>query len=104
MNPAAASAADSTPDSVMDSVHSVNRIHDTTGSSAAGRQSSGERTVPYHCPFCAEENLRPHLAAPGAWHCRSCLRIFSVRFLGLDDVAELSSVRPTPSADSTGGT
>ena len=42
-----------------------------------------ERAVPYHCPFCAEEDLRPHEAARGAWHCRSCLRVFSVRFHGL---------------------
>jgi len=44
-----------------------------------------ERAVPYHCPFCAEEDLRPHGTTPGAWHCRSCLRVFSVRFLGLAD-------------------
>ena len=104
MNAAAASAPGPTADSVMDSVHSVNRIHDAAGPRTAGHESSGERTVPYHCPFCAEEDLRPHLAAPGAWHCRSCLRVFSVRFFGLDGVAELSAVRPTPSADSTGGT
>jgi hypothetical protein len=48
------------------------------------RAGGGEgRAVPYHCPFCAEEDLRPHPGGQGAWHCRSCLRVFAVRFLGL---------------------
>ncbi len=46
--------------------------------------ATGERAVPYHCPYCADEDLRPLGAQPGAWHCRSCLRAFSVRFLGLE--------------------
>jgi hypothetical protein len=45
----------------------------------------GERAVPYHCPFCAEEDLRPYGSTHGQWHCRTCLRAFSVRFLGLCD-------------------
>ncbi len=61
----------------------------TTGPEA----TSGERAVPYHCPFCAEEDLRPHESAHGAWHCRSCLRLFSVRFLGL---AALPASDPIP--------
>jgi ribosomal protein L37AE/L43A len=40
-----------------------------------------QRAVPYHCPFCAEEDLRP--LEGGRWHCRSCLRAFSVTFHGL---------------------
>jgi ribosomal protein L37AE/L43A len=50
---------------------------------------SAPRAVPYCCPFCAEEDLRPvptgaipGLAA-GGWHCRSCLRIFSLSFYGV---------------------
>ena len=42
-----------------------------------------ERAVPYHCPYCADENLHPDAESPGAWHCGSCLRTFSVRFLGI---------------------
>lgn len=53
---------------------------DGIGTNAVG---GGERAVPYHCPFCAEEDLRPHGTTHGAWHCRTCLRVFSVRFLGL---------------------
>ena len=28
--------------------------------------------VIYHCPFCAEENLRPVEEPRGAWHCIAC--------------------------------
>ena len=51
--------------------------------------SATERAVPYSCPFCAEEDLRPleSGAVPGltrgGWHCRSCLRVFSINFHGV---------------------
>ena len=67
------------PVRVVDSGNSVGQI-DYADTAAA---PAGERAVPYHCPFCAEEDLRPLGDRPGAWHCRSCLRAFSVRFLGL---------------------
>lgn len=35
-------------------------------------------TVIFHCPFCAEENLRPVEVPRGAWHCLACARVFSV--------------------------
>jgi hypothetical protein len=56
----------------------------TSDDTRASTDSSGQRAVPYHCPFCAEEDLRPHGTTHGAWHCRACLRVFSVRFLGLE--------------------
>ncbi|WGT47763.1 hypothetical protein [Tessaracoccus lacteus] len=34
--------------------------------------------VIYHCPFCAEEDLRPVEEPRGAWHCVACARVFSV--------------------------
>lgn len=37
----------------------------------------------YHCPFCGEEDIRPHSATTGEWECRSCLRAFTVTLLGL---------------------
>jgi ribosomal protein L37AE/L43A len=46
-----------------------------------------ERAVPFHCPYCGDEDLRPSEAGHGAWECRSCLRAFSLKLLGL--------VRPT---------
>jgi ribosomal protein L37AE/L43A len=41
------------------------------------------RTPVLHCPYCGEEDLRPSDAAPGAWECRSCTRVFTVTFVGL---------------------
>jgi ribosomal protein L37AE/L43A len=48
--------------------------------SAAG-PSNQERQAVMHCPYCAEETLFPREG--GGWECRSCLRAFSVTFLGL---------------------
>ncbi|MGH8792772.1 MAG: hypothetical protein ACRDXX_09010 [Stackebrandtia sp.] len=42
---------------------------------------STSRAVPYYCPFCGDEDLRPHEA--GGWHCRSCTRVFTVKLSGL---------------------
>ncbi len=46
-----------------------------------------ERVSPFHCPYCGEEDLRPHETEDGsphgAWECRACMRAFSVKFLGL---------------------
>jgi transposase-like protein len=41
------------------------------------------RAVPFHCPYCGEQDLRPNEAGHGAWECHACLRAFSVRMLGL---------------------
>ena len=50
--------------------------------------------VPYVCPFCGEEDLRP--AAEGRWHCHSCLRVFALTFHGLaaPGTTIVPSVRP----------
>jgi len=42
--------------------------------------SAGRQPIAY-CPYCSEETLFPREA--GGWECRSCLRAFSVSFLGL---------------------
>jgi transposase-like protein len=44
---------------------------------------SSERATPFHCPYCGDENLWPHEGAHGSWECRSCLRAFSLKMLGL---------------------
>ncbi|MGH1562818.1 hypothetical protein [Mumia sp. DW29H23] len=41
------------------------------------------RAVPFHCPYCGDEDLRPHGTQHGAWECRACLRAFSISFIGL---------------------
>jgi hypothetical protein len=72
--------------------------------SAAGTAPTVQRAVPYHCPFCAEEDLRPlesgavlssgtQVQRP-AWHCRSCLRAFSLTFHGLHSPAA-ADLQPT---------
>ena len=45
-----------------------------------------ERAVPFHCPYCGDENLWPHESETGSghgeWECRSCLRAFKVTMIG----------------------
>ncbi|MEV0713968.1 hypothetical protein [Asanoa sp. NPDC050611] len=53
--------------------------------------SSENRAAPMYCPYCAEEDLRPHEEAHGAWECRGCQRVFSVKFLGLRAAGLLST-------------
>ena len=50
--------------------------------SAAGAGAGGH-TVLMYCPYCGDEDLFPHGETHGAWECRSCLRAFSVKFVGL---------------------
>jgi len=57
-----------------------------------------ERMVPFHCPYCAEEDLRPSEAGHGAWECHACLRAFSVRFLGLVRRHPPTDALPAPDA------
>jgi hypothetical protein len=71
-----------------------------TGSPTGVFSWGEQRQPPFYCPYCAEEDLVPQPeeaiadnadnadSAPGrsrhgAWVCRSCLRIFAVRFLGI---------------------
>ena len=42
-----------------------------------------ERAVPFHCPYCGDEDLRPHGVKHGDWECRSCQRAFSLTFIGI---------------------
>ena len=44
---------------------------------------SDTRAAPLYCPYCGDEDLRPNEASHGAWECRSCIRVFSVKFIGL---------------------
>lgn len=58
-----------------------------------------ERAVPFHCPYCGDEDLWPHevtdsSAGHGAWECRACRRAFTVRMLGM---------LPVPSGARTSG-
>lgn len=57
----------------------------STAGTARTTGTGGQRAVPYFCPYCADEDLRPHGDTAGAWHCRCCLRTFRMAFLGLED-------------------
>lgn len=39
---------------------------------------SGERQVPFFCPYCGDEDLRPAGADAGLWRCTSCTRGFEL--------------------------
>jgi transposase-like protein len=53
-----------------------------------------ERAFPVHCPYCGDEDLRPHEGDEhGAWECRSCLRAFRLKMLGI--IAPPQTVQPT---------
>jgi transposase-like protein len=43
----------------------------------------GQRAVPYYCPFCGEQDLRPEPEPRAAWLCSGCRRVFVVDFVGL---------------------
>ena len=57
--------------------------------------TDSERISPHYCPYCGDEDLRPHVEPHGlepnagavesraAWECRSCTRVFTVKFVGL---------------------
>jgi transposase-like protein len=44
----------------------------------------GERAVPFYCPYCGDEDLRPQEEPHAAWLCGGCRRVFTVKFVGLN--------------------
>ena len=52
-----------------------------TSTGPGGTAGASSRQAIAYCPYCSEETLFPLEA--GGWECRSCLRAFSVTFLGL---------------------
>ncbi len=55
---------------------------------------SGERQVPFYCPYCGEETLRPSGAEAGQWECSACARGFSLKFVAV--------IRPRPNEPAAG--
>jgi len=45
--------------------------------------SEPERQVPFFCPYCGDEALRPAGPDEGEWTCESCARSFSLKFTGV---------------------
>lgn len=42
-----------------------------------------ERAAPFHCPYCADEDLRPFGESHGQWRCGACQRVFALKYLGI---------------------
>jgi len=57
-----------------------------TATSSAGDSDvgAGERATPFYCPYCGDEDLRPHGDKGGSWHCRGCARVFTLKFARLE--------------------
>jgi predicted RNA-binding Zn-ribbon protein involved in translation (DUF1610 family) len=55
-----------------------------TSDSAMTSPEAGERATPFYCPYCGDEDLRPHGDKGGSWHCRGCARVFTLKFVGLE--------------------
>jgi transposase-like protein len=43
---------------------------------------STTRAVPFYCPYCGDEDLRPLKDTRGTWWCQSCRRAWSLKMLG----------------------
>ena len=55
---------------------------------------STTRAVPFYCPYCGDEDLRPLTDTHGTWWCQSCRRAWSLKMIGTgtpDELAEASS-------------
>jgi ribosomal protein L37AE/L43A len=55
-----------------------------------------------HCPYCAEEDLRPTEDSHGSWLCTSCRRVFAVRLIGISPVDTNASAVPAGSTTPQG--
>jgi transposase-like protein len=53
--------------------------------------SATPRAVPFYCPFCGEQQLRPAepsaVSDAAAWRCESCDRVFTLAIvrIGVDE-------------------
>ena len=63
-------------------------------------EPAGERQVPFYCPYCGDEDLRPAGPAAGSWRCGACSRAFELRFAG---VAPGAQDRVPVAGDAPGG-
>ena len=55
---------------------------------------STARAVPFYCPYCGDEDLRPLTDTHGTWWCQSCRRAWSLKMIGTgtpEDIARASS-------------
>ncbi len=60
---------------------------------------SGHGVTPiYHCPFCAEEDLRPVEEPRAAWSCGACARVFTVDLVRVAEERIPGRLAATPGA------
>jgi transposase-like protein len=57
------------------------------------------RGIPFHCPYCGEETIRPTEAGHGAWECHSCLRGFKLSMTGMISKPQLTPEPSAPTSD-----
>jgi ribosomal protein L37AE/L43A len=57
------------------------------------------RAEPFYCPYCGEEDLRPHGATHGEWECRACRRVFALSMRGLLPTGRASGPAETAEGD-----
>lgn len=48
------------------------------------------RAVPFYCPYCGDEDLRPLDDTHGTWWCQSCRRAWSLKMLGTGTPEQIS--------------
>ena len=53
--------------------------------------SGGERQVPFYCPYCGDQDLRPAGESAGSWECASCARAFKLHFTGVVRAGQATS-------------
>ena len=53
--------------------------------------SGGERQVPFYCPYCGDQDLRPAGESAGSWECVSCARAFKLHFTGVVRAGQVTS-------------
>jgi len=41
------------------------------------------RAVPFYCPFCGEQDLRPAEEEAEGWRCASCERVFGLKLIAV---------------------
>jgi ribosomal protein L37AE/L43A len=58
---------------------------------------STARAVPFYCPYCGDEDLRPLGDSYGAWWCQSCRRAWKLSMIGTGTPDEIT---PDPGGSS----
>lgn len=51
---------------------------------------STARAVPFYCPYCGDEDLRPVGDSHGTWWCQSCRRAWRLTMLGTGTPADFT--------------